>query len=80
MFPPPVCWDLTLAHFDPVSEHVPAEVVQKSVQVSHDPFEHAELIQGFIDLGFDAVYLHYVGQDQERYLDTFGDKVLPQFR
>ena len=33
-----------------------------------------------MDLGFEEVYLHHVGQEQERFLDAFGERVLPEVR
>jgi hypothetical protein len=29
------------------------------------------------DIGFDGLFLHHVGQQQERFIETFGDKVIP---
>ena len=34
----------------------------------------------YASLGFDDIYLHFVGQEQERFIDTFGEKVLPALR
>ena len=31
-------------------------------------------------LGFDDLYLHFVGQEQERFIDAFGEQVLPALR
>jgi hypothetical protein len=31
-----------------------------------------------IELGFDAVYLHHVGQEQRPFIEAFGSKVLPR--
>jgi hypothetical protein len=31
-----------------------------------------------VDLGFDRIYLHHVGKEQERFLDVFGERVLPR--
>ena len=30
------------------------------------------------ELGFDAVHLHHVGQEQREFIDAFGDHVLPE--
>ena len=79
VFAPPVCWDLeTAAHFDEAAKHVTPEAVRESVLVSADPAQHVEWLQGFVDLGFDEIYLHHVGQEQREFIDTFGAKVLPQ--
>lgn len=79
VFAPPACWDLTRASLDEVSrEGIDPEQVRRSVLVSSDLGRLTEQIHDLAALGFDAVYLHHVGQDQQAYLDAFGEKVLPQ--
>ena len=79
VFAPPACWDIDhVATFDEASRHVTPDAVRRAVLVSADPARHAEWLAGLIDLGFDEVYLHHVGQEQQEFLDTFGEKVLPQ--
>jgi len=46
--------------------------------ISADPEKHRQAIQRFIDLGFDQVYLHNVGRNQERWIEVFGRDVLPK--
>ena len=78
VFPEPVNWDTeTPRAFDVVAEHVSPAAVREHVLVSSDLGRHRAWLEGFFDLGFDDVYLHFVGQDQERFIDTFGEKVLP---
>jgi G6PDH family F420-dependent oxidoreductase len=77
-FAPPVPWDLpTAAHFDGVSNHIGEEQVRKSVNISASLDRHAEWLAGYIGLGFDELYLHFVGQDQAAFIDEFGAGVLP---
>jgi probable non-F420 flavinoid oxidoreductase len=79
VFPPPFCWDVDTADsFDLAAEHVPAEAMHKTVHVSSDPGRHAEWLNQYAGLGFDALYLHHVGQEQSEFVDVFGTKVLPQ--
>lgn len=79
VFPPPACWDIdSTAVFDAVSEHVTPEQVRETVLVSSDTGQHAAWLGEFLDLGFDELYLHHVGQEQDAFIDAFGDKVLPQ--
>jgi probable non-F420 flavinoid oxidoreductase len=79
VFAPPVCWDLDSAEaFDAASEVVRIEDVQKSVFVSDDPGAHAQHLADLAELGFDEIYLHHVGQTQDRFIDVFGRDVLPQ--
>ena len=40
--------------------------------------QHAAWLAEYADLGFDDIYLHHVGQEQERFIDIFADRVLPQ--
>jgi coenzyme F420-dependent glucose-6-phosphate dehydrogenase len=45
--------------------------------VSDDPEEIVERIGVYLDLGFDDLVLHAPGDDQTRFLDQFGEDVLP---
>jgi len=79
IFPPPICWDLETAEaFDVVSAQVSEEQVRKIVLVSSDLGQHTQWLHDLIELGFDEVYLHHVGKEQERFIDAFGERVLPQ--
>jgi probable non-F420 flavinoid oxidoreductase len=81
VFAPPVCWDLEMTdHFDVVGERVTAQDVARVVNVSADPHRHMDWIQQYIELGFEEIYLHHVGQELDAFIDTFGDKVLPQLQ
>jgi probable non-F420 flavinoid oxidoreductase len=81
VFGPPVCWDLeTAEHFDVVSERVTAEQVAAVVNVSSDLDRHVALLREYVELGFDGLFLHHVGREQERFLDVFGARVLPGVR
>ncbi|MDQ2588887.1 TIGR03885 family FMN-dependent LLM class oxidoreductase [Saccharothrix yanglingensis] len=81
VFAPPVCWDLDLAEtFDVVSEHVSVEQVASVVNISTDLGWHAKTVREYVELGFEEVYLHHVGQEQRRFLDAFGEHVLPAVR
>ena len=49
------------------------------VRVSARPGAAHRLVAAeFVDLGFDEIYLHHVGQEQRPFLDAFGEHVLPQ--
>jgi probable non-F420 flavinoid oxidoreductase len=79
VFSPPICWDLeTVEQFDQIGERVRPDDVRGSVLVSSDVGRHAGWITERAELGFDAVYLHHVGQEQQEFIDVFGTKVLPQ--
>jgi hypothetical protein len=48
--------------------------------VSSDAKQHAAWLAELVDVGFDRVYLHHVGKEQEAFLDAFGADVLPELR
>ncbi|NUP58932.1 MAG: LLM class F420-dependent oxidoreductase, partial [Pseudarthrobacter sp.] len=80
-FAPPIPWDLpTAGHFDGVGEHVREEQVRGTVNVSASLDRHVEWLAGYAELGFDELYLHFVGQEQAPFIDAFGAEVLPQVR
>jgi probable non-F420 flavinoid oxidoreductase len=79
VFPPPICWDLeTPESFDTIAEKVRPEDMDASVQISADLGWHADRLQQLIDLGFDELYLHHVGQQQTEFIESFGEHVLPR--
>lgn len=81
VFAPPIPWDLpTASHFDGVSADVGEEQVRKAVNISASLDQHAQWLGEYAELGFDELYLHFVGQDQAPFIDAFAEKVLPQLR
>jgi len=54
------------------------EDFQGRMLISADIEKHRQQIQKFIDLGFDQVYLHNVGRNQEEWIKVFGRDVLPK--
>ncbi len=76
---PPVAWDTeTVEAFDTMATTVTPEQVTEVVNVSADPARHVTWIHEYVEQGWDEVYLHFVGQEQEAFIDTFGEHVLPQ--
>jgi probable non-F420 flavinoid oxidoreductase len=79
VFAPPLCWDLaTVEQFDIAAEHVDPEAVRETVLVASDLDRHVEVLSELAALGFDEIYLHHVGRDQARFIDAFGEHVLPE--
>jgi G6PDH family F420-dependent oxidoreductase len=74
-------WDLELpSQFDDAAQHVRPEDVCGSVMVSADPGRHVEWLQELQDLRPDAIYLHHVGGEQDRFIEVFGERVLPEVK
>jgi coenzyme F420-dependent glucose-6-phosphate dehydrogenase len=53
------------------------EQVADKVVCGPDPQRHREAIDEFVDAGFDHVYIHQVGSDQEGFLRFYEREVLP---
>jgi coenzyme F420-dependent glucose-6-phosphate dehydrogenase len=45
-----------------------------------DPNKHLDKIQEYADAGFDHVYIHQVGPDQEGFLQFYAQEILPNFQ
>jgi probable non-F420 flavinoid oxidoreductase len=81
VFGEPVAWDLETADaFDLVSEDVTVEKVRTVVDVSADLAWHCDRLAEYAAVGFDEIYLHHVGPTQERFIDAFGEHVLPELK
>jgi len=63
--------------FEQMARLVRPEDFTGRMLISADPEAHRRQIQRFLDLGFDQVYLHNVGRNQERWVEVFGREVLP---
>ena len=60
--------------------HVTPEDLDGAVRISSDLGRHVEWLRGDLERGFDGLYLHEVGPEQERFVETFGREVLPRLR
>jgi G6PDH family F420-dependent oxidoreductase len=48
--------------------------------ISADLDEHLAALQGYVDMGFDDIYLHNVGRNQEAFIRAFGENVIPRLK
>ncbi|MDP9362921.1 MAG: TIGR03557 family F420-dependent LLM class oxidoreductase [Chloroflexota bacterium] len=69
----------TPTHFEQASQLVTEDAVAESVVCGPDPEKHAAQLQKFVDAGFDHVYVHQVGPDQEGFLGFYRREILPHF-
>jgi len=73
-------FELTMpAHFEEAAELVDAEDVAESVVCGPDPERHRAAIQEYLDAGYDHVYVHEVGDDQEGFFRFYEREILPTF-
>src|SRR5579871_963401 len=66
--------------FEAMAKMVRPEHFENRVFMSADLGEHAAHIQHFIDLGFDELYVHNVGRNQEAFIESYARQVLPTLR
>jgi coenzyme F420-dependent glucose-6-phosphate dehydrogenase len=72
-----------LAHPSQISaaaSHVTPDQLDDAIRISADLGQHVEWIAAELERGFDGVFLHEVGPDQERFVEAFGREVLPRLR
>jgi G6PDH family F420-dependent oxidoreductase len=68
------------AHFEEATELVSEEKIAESVVCGPDPERHLAAIREYLDAGYDHVYVHQVGPDQEGFFDFYEREVLPKLR
>jgi probable non-F420 flavinoid oxidoreductase len=81
VFDPALAMDLVLPEqFDAAARFVTPEDVRSAVLVSADLGRHTAWLGDYLELGFDRIYLHEVGQaeHQQPFIDAFGAKVVPE--
>jgi coenzyme F420-dependent glucose-6-phosphate dehydrogenase len=67
------------AHFEEAAETLDEEDVAESVVCGPDPERHRAAIEEYADAGYDHVYVHQIGSDQEGFLEFYEREVLPGF-
>jgi G6PDH family F420-dependent oxidoreductase len=67
------------SYFESVAEMVSEFEVEESIICGPDPQRHIRAIADKIDEGFDHIYLHQIGKDQEGFFQFYESDVLPEF-
>jgi len=81
VFPGEVSQELrTPAQFEAAAAHVQPEDLREAVRIASDLEQHAAWLHDDIALGFERLYLHNVNRGQQRFVEDFGARVLPQLR
>ena len=66
--------------FEAVAENISPDEVAESVALGPDPDKHLESIREYIEAGYDHLYIHQIGPDQEGFFEFYRDEVLPKLR
>lgn len=68
------------AHFEQLAKIVTEEMVAEQVISGPDTDRYVEALGEYVDAGFDHVYVHQVGPEQEGFIEAFARDVLPKVR
>jgi G6PDH family F420-dependent oxidoreductase len=66
--------------FEALARLVRPDNYKGRVLISPNMDDHRALIQSYFDLGFTEVHVHNVGRNQEQFLNTFAEQVLPALK
>lgn len=69
----------TPAQFDAIAQFVQMEDIEGKFRISSSIQQHVDWIQQDIELGFERIFLHNLNREQRRFIEVFGEKVLPAF-
>lgn len=70
----------TVKHFEQAVKMLDEKSATKDLICGPDAQKHIEGIQKFIDAGYDHVYIHQIGRDQEGFFRFYQQEVLPVLR
>ena len=58
-------------HFEQAAQMVTPDDLAEKLPLGPDPDRHAESIKAFVDAGYDHVYIHQIGPDQDGFFDFY---------
>ncbi|MBX5490896.1 MAG: TIGR03557 family F420-dependent LLM class oxidoreductase [Chloroflexi bacterium] len=67
-------------HYEQAAQLVDEDDIAQALVCGPDPERHIAAIQQFADAGYDHVYIHQVGPDQEGFFRFYQREVLPRFQ
>ena len=70
----------TPAEFEAVAQFVDEKAVAAKIICGPDPDRHVEEIETYRKAGFDHVYIHQVGPDQNGFFEFYQGEILPKFK
>jgi G6PDH family F420-dependent oxidoreductase len=70
----------TVAHFEQAVKMLSQEQRTENIICGPDPQKYKDSIYEFIDAGYDHIYIHQIGPDQEGFFSFYQEEILPEFR
>jgi len=65
-------------HFEQAARLVSPDDLAEKLTLGPDPERHLEAVKAFVDAGYDHVYIHQIGPDQEGFFDFFERELAPR--
>lgn len=69
----------TVEHFEQAVKMLSREQVVEDMVCGPDAEKHIQGIQKFFDAGYDHVYIHQIGRDQDGFFDFYQREIIPEF-
>jgi G6PDH family F420-dependent oxidoreductase len=66
------------SHFESAAKLVTPDKLSPTVALGPDPERHLEMLGKYVDAGYDHVYVHQIGPDQQGCIDFYERQVMPQ--
>jgi hypothetical protein len=66
------------AHFEQAAQLVTEERIAESIACGPDPEVHLDFVRRYVAAGYDHVFLHQVGPDQDGFISFCERELLPQ--
>jgi G6PDH family F420-dependent oxidoreductase len=64
--------------FEALAEVVDDDAVADAVVCGPDPKRHLQALRRYVGAGFESIYVHQIGPQQEEFLRFYSDEVLPE--
>lgn len=74
-------WELrTVTHFEQAVKMLTKEQITKDIICGPDAQAHIDGVRAYIEAGYDHVYIHQIGPQQEAFIRFYEQEVLPEVR
>jgi G6PDH family F420-dependent oxidoreductase len=70
----------TPAHFEQAVKNVTEENIAEAIICGNKAQRHLDAIQEYVDAGFDHIYFHQVGADQEAFFQFYTKEIIPALK
>lgn len=66
------------SYFEQASKLVTKDHIAKQYVVGKDPKKHLQQLQQYVDAGFDHIYVHQIGPDQQSFFEFYQQEIFPR--